>query len=77
MNNTTKIMFYGGPLDGKAEWRELHHSQEEIRCLVPPPPPTPNSENELLKTGRYVRTKTHEGLAVFEWRGVVGGFATQ
>ena len=72
MLSTSKITFHGGPLDGKTEWRELHPSQSEIRVFLPPPPPTTGNENQRMQTGRYVKSSTHEGLSVFEWKGVSG-----
>ena len=68
-----KMIFIGGPHDGRVEHRALHPHLDEIRVLLAPPLPKPTKNaNEFtpIRTGRYTITQQSEGIAVFRWQGI-------
>jgi hypothetical protein len=66
--NITKILFEGGPLDGKSEKRVLppDRPNEEPPCFKVLLPKRPEDGlKSPVRMGTYARAEIHEGLAIF------------
>lgn len=62
MSYPPKIIYEGGPWDGKEEWRELVHNQHEVKFLNSSFPNTPTAV-----IGSYLLNQTTKDATIFKW----------
>lgn len=62
MSYPPKIIYEGGPWDGKVEWRELAHNQHEAKLINSASPYMP-----AAVIGSYFLNRTTKDATIFKW----------